>query len=259
LIAVLRARDERVAVTAIDPSSPFTGGAILGDRVRLRTEHASDDGVFMRSLASRGQLGGLARAVPEAVRLLGAAGWPTVIVETVGVGQTEVSIASQADTTVVVVNPGWGDEVQANKAGLLEIADVLVVNKADRDGARTTVRDLRRMLDLAGPRDWRPPIVETVAVEDKGLEEVWAAVEQHRAALEEGGELDRRRQARLVAEVHGRVTEILAGEVAAVERSETGQDLLEGLRSGEIPPSVVVAELLDGVRGARRGREGGGT
>ena len=146
---------------AIDPSSPFTGGAILGDRVRMQ-EHATDPGVFIRSMATRGHLGGLALAAPEAIRLLDAAGRETVIVETVGVGQVEVEIAAKADTTVVVVNPGWGDAVQANKAGLMEVADIFVINKADRPGVDQTRRDLELMLDLSDLGDWRPPIVPTV-------------------------------------------------------------------------------------------------
>ena len=152
LVAEVRGTGSRVAVVAVDPSSPLSGGAILGDRVRLREQHAADDDVYVRSLASRGQLGGLSLAVPEMVRALDATGWPVVLIETVGVGQSEVSIAENADTTVVVVNPGWGDEVQANKAGLLEIADVLVVNKADRPGVDSTVRDLERMLHLGKMR-----------------------------------------------------------------------------------------------------------
>ena len=147
-----------MAVLAIDPTSPFSGGAILGDRVRMQ-DHATDPGVFIRSMATRGHLGGLALAVPEAVRLLDAVGKPLVIVETVGVGQVEVEIAGQADTAVVVVNPGWGDGVQANKAGLMEIADVFVINKADRQGVAETKRDLELMLDLSELGEWRPPIV----------------------------------------------------------------------------------------------------
>ena len=141
---------------AIDPSSPFTGGAILGDRVRMQ-DHATDPGVFIRSMATRGHLGGLALAAPEAIRLLDAVGQPWILVETVGVGQVEVEIAGKADTTVVVVNPGWGDAVQANKAGLMEIADVFVINKADRPGVDETRRDLELMLDLSDLGDWRPP------------------------------------------------------------------------------------------------------
>src|SRR6266508_6193916 len=180
LIARIRGDGVEVGVLAIDPTSPFTGGAILGDRVRMQ-DHATDEGVFIRSMATRGHLGGLALATPQAVRVLDAAGKPWVIIETVGVGQVEVEIAATTDTTVVVVNPRWGDGVQANKAGLLEIADVLVVNKADREGAADTVRDLQVMLELAGERDWRPPIVETVATDNRGIDYLWRAVVDHRA------------------------------------------------------------------------------
>ena len=169
LIGHLRRSGVEVAVLAIDPSSPFTGGAILGDRVRMQ-DHATDEGVFIRSMATRGHLGGLSLATPEAVRLLDAVGKRWILVETVGVGQVEVEIAGKADTTVVVVNPGWGDSVQANKAGLMEIADVFVINKADRKGVEETRRDLEQMLELSdiAPDAWRPPIVSVVATEQKG-------------------------------------------------------------------------------------------
>jgi LAO/AO transport system kinase len=158
----------QVGVLAVDPTSPFSGGAILGDRVRMQ-QHALDPTVFIRSMATRGHLGGLALAVPDAVRVLGAAGLPVVIVETVGVGQMEIEVASSADTTMVVVTPGWGDSMQANKAGLLEIADIFVINKADRPGAREARRDLEQMLDLSSLGAWRPPIVDTVASSGEGL------------------------------------------------------------------------------------------
>ena len=160
---------------AVDPTSPFSGGAILGDRVRMG-QHALDPTVFIRSMATRGHLGGLSLAVPDAIRLLGAAGLGVVIVETVGVGQMEVDIASAADTTVVVVTPGWGDSMQASKAGLLEVADVFVINKADRPGVREARRDLEQMLDLARPGAWRPEIVETTATAAEGIAELWRAV-----------------------------------------------------------------------------------
>ena len=204
LIGELRGRGEQVAVLAIDPSSPFTGGAILGDRVRMQ-DHALDAGVFIRSMATRGHLGGLALAAPQAVRVLDAAGAPWVLLETVGVGQVEVEVAGAADTTVVVVNPGWGDAVQAAKAGLLEIADVFVVNKADRPGAAETRRDLEGMLDLTmsmhdagteGATSWRPPIVETVASRGEGGAALWSAVLDHRAHLERTGQLAERRARR---------------------------------------------------------------
>ena len=193
-IALLRSMQLEVAVLAIDPSSPFTGGAILGDRVRMQ-DHATDPGVFIRSMATRGHLGGLSLATPEAVRLLDAIGRHWILVETVGVGQVEVEIAGKADTTVVVVNPGWGDSVQANKAGLMEIADVFVINKADRKGVDETRRDLEQMLDLSDlPHDaWRPPIVPTVGTSGDGVEALWDAVLAHRDYAESSGQLASRR------------------------------------------------------------------
>jgi len=198
----LRSRGEEVGVLAVDPSSPRTGGAILGDRVRMGG-HSGDDGVFIRSMASRGHLGGLALATPGAIRVLDAAGLPLIIVETVGVGQVEVAIAGAADTTVVVVTPGWGDSVQVSKAGLLEIADVLVVNKADQAGAAAAVQDLEGMLSLVGVSQvrWCPPIVSTSAIDGGGVAGLWNAVRQHRAFLEADGDLDRRRHRRLAAEL----------------------------------------------------------
>ena len=200
LVAHRRVGGEEVGVLAIDPSSPFTGGAILGDRVRMQ-DHALDEGVFIRSMATRGHLGGLALAAPEAVRVLDAAGLRLVLLETVGVGQVEVEVAGTADTTVVVVNPGWGDAVQANKAGLLEVADLFVINKADRPGANETERDLRQMLELSSLGEWAPPIVRTVAARDEGVDELWAKVAEHRSFLEASGLLDERRSRRLTAEV----------------------------------------------------------
>ena len=219
----------------MDPSSPVTGGAILGDRVRMQ-EHALDDAVFIRSMASRGHLGGLAAAVPEAVRLLDATGWPLVIVETVGVGQVEVEVAVTCDTVVVVVNPGWGDAVQANKAGLLEVADVLAINKADRPGVRETARDLRNMLELSGTLEWTPPIISTVASSGDGVPELWDAIASHREYLEQSGELDRRRAQRAGEEAlriaEARFAKAL-GEAAA---SPEGVEVLAALeaRAGSI-------------------------
>ena len=182
---------------AVDPSSPFSGGALLGDRVRM-SEHASDPGVYIRSMATRGHLGGLAWAAPQAIRVLDAAGCDVILVETVGVGQSEVEIAAQADTSVVLLAPGMGDGIQAAKAGILEIGDVYVVNKADRDGADATARELNHMLGLGesrGPGDWRPPIVKTVAARGEGIDEVVEALEKHRAWMEEHGVLAERRAA----------------------------------------------------------------
>jgi LAO/AO transport system kinase len=200
LVTKMREDGQRVAVLAIDPSSPFTGGAILGDRVRM-SEHALDDGVFIRSMATRGHLGGLALATPAAVRVLDAVGTPWIIIETVGVGQVEVEIAGEADTTVVVLNPGWGDAVQANKAGLMEIADIFVINKADRPGTDDARRDIEQMLELSASRDWVPPIVATVATTGEGVDELWAALARHAAWLTESGERDERRRARITDEL----------------------------------------------------------
>ena len=217
LIAARRAAGDEIAVLAVDPSSPFTGGAVLGDRIRMQ-EHATDPGVFIRSLATRGHLGGLALAVPEVVRVLDATGVGWIVVETVGVGQVEVEIARAADTTVVVVNPGWGDAVQAGKAGLMEIADVFVLNKADRPGADETEHDIVAVLAAGGARDWTPPVVRTVATEGRGAEAVWDAVAAHRAHLESTGALAARRRARLHAEV--RAIARAASAVAADARCE---------------------------------------
>jgi LAO/AO transport system kinase len=243
VIGRIRADGREVGVLAIDPTSPFTGGAILGDRVRMQG-HATDEGVFIRSMATRGHLGGLALATPQAVRVLDAAGKPWVIVETVGVGQVEVEIAGAADTTVVVVNPGWGDGVQANKAGLLEIADVLVVNKADRPGTADAVRDLELMLELAGERDWRPPIVETVATEGKGIDDLWSAVCSHRAFLETDGGLDRRRAARLRDELRAIVHERLRANVEALCTGDRFEELLARVTARELDPHTAAETLI---------------
>src|SRR6202789_955155 len=173
---------DQVSVLCVDPSSPFTGGAILGDRIRMQG-HATNEHVFIRSMATRGHLGGLSLAVPAALRVPGAAKFRLALVETVGVGQMEVEIASAADMTIVVVNPGWGDAMQANKAGLLEVADIFVINKADRDGGRETRRDLDQMLELGATHEWRPPILETIATDASGVGELWDAVVEHRTFI----------------------------------------------------------------------------
>jgi len=205
LIAEIRRHKERVGVLAIDPSSPFSGGALLGDRVRMQA-HATDPGVFIRSMATRGHLGGLSLATFEAMHVLEAAGIDVTLVETVGVGQAEVEIADACDTTVVVVNPGWGDAIQTAKAGLMEIADVFVVNKADRPGVRETTQELTRMLELA-EADWKPEIVQTTATKSEGIEELWTAVEKHRARQEETGRLESRRRTRTQREIKRIVAE----------------------------------------------------
>src|SRR5260221_840845 len=215
LVMCMRDEDLDVGVLAVDPSSPFSGGAILGDRVRMQ-RHSTDPGVFIRSMASRGHLGGLALATPQAVRVLDAVGKQWVIVETVGVGQVEVEIASQADTTIVVVNPGWGDEVQAAKAGLLEIADIFAVNKADRPGADVTVSDLAGMLALGSRKSWQPPMVRTIATTGDGLAELWDEIGAHREFLESDGAVVARRRARLVDEIRGLVAERLLERAGAI-------------------------------------------
>jgi LAO/AO transport system kinase len=242
LLRVIRARDERVAVLAIDPSSPFTGGAILGDRVRMG-DHALDDGVFVRSMATRGHLGGLAVAAPEAVRLLGAVGFDWVLVETVGVGQVEVEVAGQTDTTVVVVNPGWGDAVQAAKAGLMEIADVFVVNKADRPGAATTQRDLERVIHMSVSAH-PPPVVLASATAGDGIDDVWAAVEQHRTYLTETGELAARRRRRVTEEITRLVAARLLEQAQAAVSTERVAELAEDVVSGKTDPWTAADELL---------------
>lgn len=256
-VATARARGERLAVLAVDPSSPFTGGALLGDRTRMN-EHALDPDVFIRSMATRGHLGGLALAAPEAIRVLDAAGFGWVLVETVGVGQVEVEVAGAADTTVVVVNPGWGDRVQANKAGLMEIAEVFVVNKADRDGADQTVADLQGMLDLTRPGDdgsggdaagaggWRPPVIATVGTTGQGTDELWEAIGRHRAHLEASGELVRRRRARLRDELASVVAQRLRAEAEA-RLDAADRDALEAdLLARRIDPWAAADRVLGG-------------
>ena len=243
MLGVLRASGDRVAVLAVDPSSPFTGGAILGDRVRMQ-DHTLDEGVFIRSMATRGHLGGLALATPEAVRVLDAVGFPWVLIETVGVGQVEVEVAGQADTTVVVVNPGWGDAVQANKAGLLEVADVFAINKADRPGADEARRDLDQMLDLSELGDWRPPIVATSAVSGDGVDELWAAVASHREHLLADGRLDARRADRLRAELERIVAERLLERARAMTGGQRLDALTDAVLRREVDPWSAADELL---------------
>ena len=249
-ISTIRATGDAVAVLAIDPSSPFTGGAILGDRIRMQ-DHALDDGVFIRSMATRGHLGGLTLATPQAVRVLDAAGFPWVLLETVGVGQVEVEVVGAADTTVVVVNPGWGDAVQANKAGLMEIADVFVINKADRPGAEETRRDLDAMLDLtAVVEGWRPPIVDVVAIEGTGVEELWETVTRHREHLQSTGELDRRRGLRAREELTRVVAERLLARARGASEGDVFERLLEDVEARRTDPWTAADELLGAQVGA---------
>ena len=243
LASVVRAEEERLAILAIDPSSPFTGGAILGDRVRMQ-DHVMDDGIYIRSMATRGHLGGLSLATPQAIRVLDALDWPWVLVETVGVGQVEVDIAGAADTTIVVVNPGWGDAVQANKAGLMEVADIFVINKADRKGADDTRRDIQQMLELSSLGEWEPPILMTVATDQVGVDELWREIAAHREYLENCGELKARRIRRLDAELSEIVTRSLENRVVAtMDRPETAK-LKDQLMRGEIDPYAAAAQLI---------------
>ena len=241
LVRELRAAGKKVGVLAVDPSSPFSGGALLGDRVRMQ-DHALDTGVFIRSMATRGHLGGIAWATPQALRVLDAAGCDVVLVETVGVGQSEVEVVSLADTTLVLLAPGMGDGIQAAKAGILEVADIFVVNKADRDGADQTVRDLKYMISL-GRRDkegarWRPPIVRTVASKAEGVAELAAAIEEHHDWMVVHGELDDRRQRRAEAEIEAIALEQLRERLGDVRR---GNGLSGGLAG--LAKRVVVGEL----------------
>ena len=248
LIGHLRARDLEIAVLAIDPSSPFTGGAILGDRVRMQ-DHATDPGVFIRSMATRGHLGGLSLATPEAVRVLDAIGRKWILVETVGVGQVEVEVAGKADTTVVVVNPGWGDSVQANKAGLMEIADVFVINKADRKGVEETSRDLMQMLDLSDlPLDsWRPPIVPTVGSTGEGVPALWEAVLAHREYAASSGQLAERRAFRLREELREIVATRLGHRARQICSGERWDELTDAVVERSTDPWTAADEMLAAV------------
>jgi len=249
LIAQVRSGGADVGVLAIDPSSPFTGGAILGDRVRIQ-DHALDQGVFIRSMATRGHLGGLSLATPEAIRVLDAAGLPYVLVETVGVGQVEVEIAGAADTTVVVVNPGWGDAVQANKAGLLEVADLFVINKADRPGVQEAERDLNNMLDMnMHMGDWRPPVVRTVAASGEGVDGLWRAIGEHREYLESSGELERRRERRLNEELREIVLHRLEQRAQEATAGATFDSLRADLLARKVDPYTAADRLLDAAGG----------
>ncbi|MFD9115291.1 methylmalonyl Co-A mutase-associated GTPase MeaB [Streptomyces bottropensis] len=249
LVTAYRRAGKRVGVLAVDPSSPFSGGALLGDRVRM-SEHASDPGVYIRSMATRGHLGGLAWSAPQAIRVLDAAGCEVILVETVGVGQSEVEIASQADTSVVLLAPGMGDGIQAAKAGILEIGDVYVVNKADRDGADATARELNHMLGLGEsrrPGDWRPPIVKTVAARAEGIDEVVQALEKHRAWMEERGVLADRRRVRAAREVETIAVTALRERIGDLHGDRRLSALAERIVAGELDPYRAADELVAGL------------
>ena len=230
-----------VAVIAVDPSSPFTGGAVLGDRIRMQ-RHTDDPRVYIRSMANRGHLGGLADATPRVVALLDGIGFHEVVIETVGVGQAEVDVAASADTVVVVVNPGWGDSIQAAKAGLLEIGDVFVVNKVDRPGAHEAVTDLNRMLDVGPERVWRPPIVTTIATDGTGLEELLTAIADHRRHLVETGALDQLRRNRALREIEAAVR---AGLRRRATINHAGDATLDRVVAREIDPWSAAEGVVD--------------
>lgn len=233
IISSIRSANETVAVIAIDPSSPFTGGAILGDRIRM-SEHALDSGVYIRSFATRGKLGGLASAVPEVVKLLSSLLYNFVLIETVGVGQIEVEIVGQADTTVVVVNPGWGDSVQANKAGLMEIADIFVINKSDRPGANETERDLKAMLELSSNLDWIPPICQTVSTEGQGVDTLLEKIKEHRSYLEKTGILQQKLVQRTKNEILSLINERIVLKTNEFVDSKFGNELIDSVIDGNL-------------------------
>jgi LAO/AO transport system kinase len=242
LIARARRDGLKVGVLAIDPSSPFSGGALLGDRVRMQS-HATDPDVFIRSMATRGHLGGISLATPEAIRVLDAVGNELIVVETVGVGQAEVEITDACDTTLVVLNPGWGDAVQTAKAGLMEIADVFVVNKADRPDSKNTVRELKQMLEMS-EGEWKPEIVETVATKGEGIDDLWTAIEKHRAYQEEKGLLEARRRRRIEREIKEIVAERFRRRV---DDSAAGlfEELTDKVLAREIDPYTAADRVIE--------------
>lgn len=251
LTSRLRARGASVGIIAVDPSSPFTGGAVLGDRIRMQT-HTLDPGVFIRSMATRGSLGGLARATGDVIKLMDAFGFPWILLETVGVGQTELDVIRQADTTVVALVPESGDSIQAMKAGLMEVADIFVVNKADRDGAHALMADIRFSVHLqhsgdAAPKDvpWEPPVLATQAANDVGITELVEAIDRHRAALAEAGALEARRRARRRAELDAILVDAIAAQVAA--RAQADPDLaraLSAVADGALDPYSAVGAIV---------------
>jgi LAO/AO transport system kinase len=246
LIRTLRATGQRVGVLAVDPSSPFSGGALLGDRVRMQ-EHALDDGTYIRSMATRGHLGGLSVAAPQALRVFDAAGFDVVLVETVGVGQSEVEIAGIADITLVLLAPGMGDGIQAAKAGILEVGDVFVVNKSDRDGTQALIRELRTMIALAdrSAEMWKPPIVSTVAYEGKGIDELLAAVERFRSHQSATGAGAARRVARSRREIENIALARLRAEFPLGGQAGL-DDLARAVSRGELDPYAAAERIIEG-------------
>ncbi|MBM7790490.1 methylmalonyl Co-A mutase-associated GTPase MeaB [Tenggerimyces flavus] len=245
LVSAFRSAGRRVGVLAVDPSSPFSGGALLGDRVRMQ-DHATDDGVFIRSMATRGHLGGLSWATPQALRVLDAAGCDVILVETVGVGQSEVEIAGLADTTVVLLAPGMGDAIQVAKAGVLEVGDLYVVNKADRDGAELVTRDLRHMLAL-GTRSadgWKPLILKLVASVGTGVPELVSAIAAHRAHLSSSGELDARRRRRIHDEIEILALTALRERFGQLPAGHQVDALVDRVLAGKLDPYAAADELV---------------
>jgi GTPase len=251
LTARLRAEGQRVAIIAVDPSSPFTGGAVLGDRIRMQS-HTLDQDVFIRSMATRGSLGGLAATTGDVIKLMDAAGFPWILIETVGVGQTELDIIKQADTTVVTLVPESGDSVQAMKAGLMEVADIFVVNKADRDGAHALMAELRFSVHLhysssVSPKDidWEIPVLAAQATNDVGVAELLAEVKRHRSVLEQTGALEKRRRARRRADLRTLLSEECAGRVMAlVERDPALVAVIDAVAEGKLDAYSGVERML---------------
>ena len=245
LVGALRAQGKRVGVLAIDPSSPFSGGALLGDRIRMQ-EHATDPGVYIRSMASRGHLGGLSWSTPQALRVLDAAGCDVIILETVGVGQSEIEVVGVADTVLVLLAPGMGDGIQAAKAGILEIGDVFVVNKADRDGASATSRELRHMISLADRPEgaWRPPVLKTIASQGDGIPKVVDEIAAHFAWASESGELTKRRERRAADEIEAIALAALRSRMADLGSNELLHDLATQVVQGSTDQYVAADQLI---------------
>lgn len=247
LVGILRAQGKRVGILAVDPSSPFSGGALLGDRIRMQ-DHALDPDVYIRSMASRGHLGGLSWTTPQALRVLDAAGCEVILVETVGVGQSEVEVAGLADTTLVLLAPGMGDGIQAAKAGILEIGDIFVVNKADRDGADATVRDIRHMISLGDrsePNLWRSPVLKTVAARDDGVAEVMAAIEDHFAWMEASGTLRDRRVRRAVDEIEAIAIQALRIRIGDLRHGNRVDELAAQVVDGSSDPYAAADQVVE--------------
>ncbi|RLF78924.1 methylmalonyl Co-A mutase-associated GTPase MeaB [Thermococci archaeon] len=253
---IKKARDEGniVGVIAIDPTSPFTGGALLGDRIRMQ-RHSTDPGVFIRSMATRGSLGGLAKATNDAIKILDAYGCDIIFVETVGVGQIEVDIVKTADTVVLVTVPGLGDDIQAIKAGLMEIADIFVVNKADKEGAEATMFELELMLDLEKDKwqksGWRPPVVSTIAFTNKGVDELWGAINEHREFLLNSGKIEEKRKFRVGEEIKAIVSSKIARKIGEKMREDDIAVLIEMIAKREIDPYSAADLVLEKALGVK--------